>query len=171
MVSECTSILRFVPQGRGRLIKDSDTLSKAQNLELARMIRNLRENGYNIRTGSPFNVLLVNENPKCMAAKDRMIISPDLDVYPCDAFKQVSAEMIKTPVKFSNLNESTLLECWEKSTYFSAIRQALGEITEPPCVTCGANKKCLSGCLAQKFLMYNTLYKNPDPRLPAWRRL
>jgi len=160
---ERTSILRFVPQGRGRWIKEKDTMTRPQNRELARIIRELKDNGYDIRTGSPFNVLFVNEQPKCNAAKDRMIISPDLDVFPCDAFKQITAEQITTPVKFSNLGEATLQECWDNSSYFREVRKALSEITEPPCVSCGANKKCLSGCLAQKFLVYNTLYKNPDP--------
>jgi len=163
---ERTSILRFVPQGRGKLIREIDTMTKAQNREMARTIKRLRDNGYEIRTGSPFNVLLINDNPKCTAAKDRLIISPDLDIFPCDAFKQISAEQIAAPVKFSNLNNATLQECWDNSTYFNAVRQALNEITEAPCVTCGANKKCLSGCLAQKFLVYNTLYKNPDPACP-----
>lgn len=158
-----TSILRFVPQGRGKLIHKQGVMTKKQSLDLSRMIKRLWEKGFDIRTGSPYNVLLINEDPKCMAAKDRMIISPDLDVFPCDAFKQITAEQITTPVKFSNLGEATLQECWDNSSYFREVRKALSEITEPPCVSCGANKKCLSGCLAQKFLEYNTLYKNPDP--------
>jgi MoaA/NifB/PqqE/SkfB family radical SAM enzyme len=53
------SILRFVPQGRGTLISNHDTLSKTQNLELKNIIDNLRKKDFDIRTGSPFNVLFL----------------------------------------------------------------------------------------------------------------
>jgi MoaA/NifB/PqqE/SkfB family radical SAM enzyme len=86
------SILRFVPQGRGLLISNNDTLNKIQNLELKKIVMDLRNEGFKIRTGSPFNVLLLNNNPKCMAAQDRLIVDPNLNIYPCDAFKQIPSE-------------------------------------------------------------------------------
>jgi radical SAM protein with 4Fe4S-binding SPASM domain len=157
------SVLRFVPQGRGTLIRDYDTMSKNQNIELRKEIIALREEGYSIRTGSPFNVLFLNENPKCMAAQDRLIINPRLDIFPCDAFKQIVAKQLVDDCNFSDLTDSTLKDCWTNSNYLDLVRSAI--IAEPsePCKVCQNYKKCLSGCLAQKFLKYNSLYKNPDP--------
>jgi radical SAM protein with 4Fe4S-binding SPASM domain len=157
------SVLRFVPQGRGLLISDYDTLNKAQNLELRNIISELREKKFDIRTGSPFNVLLLNKNPKCMAAQDRLIVAPDLNIYPCDAFKQISSESIFPGDEYSNLSKHTVDECWEQSKYFELVRNAILASPSGPCQSCKNNKLCLTGCLAQKYLFYSSLYKNPDP--------
>jgi len=85
------SVLRLVPQGRGALLQ-SRQLNRVQNLELRRMILRLRKEGFMVRVGSPYNFLMVNETPGCWAAIDRLIVGPDMKVYPCDAFKRVDAD-------------------------------------------------------------------------------
>lgn len=156
------SVLRFVPQGRGALIKDRDTLSFEDNVRLKHIIEEIRSTGFEIRTGSPFNVLLLNQEPKCMAAKDRMIIAPNLYVYPCDAFKQVSASEIVSDTAFCSLEKCGLEECWNNSTYLQEIRNVSGQISES-CKDCALYAKCKSGCLAQKFLTYGKLFGLRDP--------
>ena len=160
---ERVSVLRFVPQGRGRLISAYDTLSKAQNLELKRIITDLREDGYDIRTGSPLNVLLLNDNPKCMAAQNRLTVTPDLCIYPCDAFKKISSDSIAEGDVFSKLDKYGIVECWEKSEYLRLVRNAVFAQPSEPCKSCKSHNKCLSGCLAQKYLHHSSLDKNPDP--------
>jgi len=157
------SVLRFVPQGRGLLISDYDTLDKAQNLELKKIITDLRDIGYEIRTGSPFNVLFLNNNPKCMAAQDRLVVAPDLNIFPCDAFKHISCEIISSGDEYSNLCKYTIEDCWKRSKYFDLVRNAILTIPSEPCQSCKNNKMCLAGCLAQKYLYYSSLHKNPDP--------
>lgn len=157
------SVLRFVPQGRGSLIEQKDTLSQTQNKELIKTIRDLRASGYGIRTGSPFNVLWLNENPHCMAARDRMIVSPDLSIYPCDAFKQIKASELCDNVTACSLKNASLKECWENSTYFNLIRNAITTPAEEPCKSCAMYNRCHSGCLAQKYLKYKSLQSNRDP--------
>jgi len=157
------SVLRFVPQGRGRLISSHDTLNQSQNLELKRTILHLRNIGHDIRTGSPFNVLFLNENPKCMAAQDRLIIAPNLHIYPCDAFKQVSSEIIAPGDLYSNLENHSLIDCWNKSKYFEVVRNVLQSTPKEPCNSCGKYSDCLAGCLAQKYLHYSVIDVNPDP--------
>ena len=160
---ETVSVLRFVPQGRGNLIKDIDTLSSEQNKDLIKIIKEIRESGFDVRTGSPFNVLLLNKDPKCMAGRDRMIIAPDLSIYPCDAFKQIQAIQIKTPVVASSLEKANLEECWKNSSYLNAVREAIVASAKAPCDSCPMYANCLSGCLAQRFLKYNTLDSRRDP--------
>ena len=158
------SVLRFVPQGRGFLFK-FNALDKKQNLELQKSIINLKRQNekIEIRTGSPFNVLLLNRNPKCMAAQDRLVIAPDLNIYPCDAFKQISGNIFFLDDEYSNLCHHSISECWEKSKYFKIVRETINRKPSEPCQSCENLSKCLSGCLAQKYLVYSSLDKNPDP--------
>ena len=125
------SILRFVPQGRGALM-EKYLMNRGHNLRMRQMILDIRKTGFNIRTGSPFNFLLLNNQPKCCAGIDRLIISPDLNIYPCDAFKQIEAEELVGTLDFSSLADYSLSECWENSSYLKAIRQYLTAEFEKP---------------------------------------
>ena len=156
------SVLRFVPQGRGKS-QSHLCLNKEQNLELKKEIEELRGNGYEVRTGSPYNFLFVNKNPRCFAGIDRINISPDLRIYPCDAFKQIKAESIVGTFKYSSLTDSGLKTIWEKSPYLKAVRHYLKTPFGDPCKSCDSLNKCNSGCLAQKVIENNSLEKNPDP--------
>jgi radical SAM protein with 4Fe4S-binding SPASM domain len=159
---ERLSILRFVPQGRGQLLA-SQGLNRLQHAQLKRAVDRLRREGYTIRTGSPWNFLGLNEQPKCCAGIDRIIIGPDLAIYPCDAFKQVGAIAVVGSDEFSSLHSASLEECWEKSPYLEAVRRYPTSDFAPECVVCPQLEKCCSGCLAQKFLVHGDLAKTPDP--------
>jgi radical SAM protein with 4Fe4S-binding SPASM domain len=156
------SILRFVPHGRGREQK-SYILNSSQNLELRKTVIALRENGYDIRTGSPYNILMLNDQPKCCAGIDRMIIGPDLKIFPCDAFKQIRADNIVGTINLSTLYGSTLSECWEKFPFLNAVRRYLTTEFAEPCTSCRFLENYLSGCLAQKVILHNDFGKRPDP--------
>ena len=159
---ERISILRFVPQGRGYAMRN-EVLDKVQNIELKTTIENLREEGYNTRTGSPFNFLLINENPICDSGINGLIIDPDLRIYPCDAFKQVKAEEIVGTLSKSSIKDISLIECWKYSPYLQAIREYLSSDYGEICSSCTNIDKCGSGCIAQKFIFYGELDKRPDP--------
>ena len=110
------SVLRLVPQGRAALVRDR-ALNRVQNLELRRQIQVLRvTHGHEfVRTGSPYNFLMLNDSPACFAAIDRLIIGPDLRLYPCDAFKRIGAvEIVKTE-EWSCLADTSLPDCWSIS--------------------------------------------------------
>lgn len=156
------SVLRLVPQGRGALLQNR-ILNRVQNLELRRMILCLRKEGFKVRTGSPYNFLMINEKPGCWAAIDRLIIGPDMKVYPCDAFKRIDSEELVGTDGLSNLGKASLDECWQKSQYLQAIREYLITDFEDPCTSCGFLNRCLSGCLAQKTIIAGCLKKRPDP--------
>ncbi len=156
------SVLRLVPQGRAALLHGR-VLTKVQNLDMRRKIKELRELGFTIRTGSPFNFLMVRDCPECCAAIDRLLIGADLRLYPCDAFKQIRAEELVGTLRKSHLQTSSLKECWEESPYLEAIRKYLTTPFADPCRSCGLLETCLSGCLAQKVIASGTLDKLPDP--------
>jgi radical SAM protein with 4Fe4S-binding SPASM domain len=157
------SVLRFVPQGRGYLL-NSDMLTNAEYVELKTAIENLRNTGLDIRTGSPFNFLMLSNNPKCNSAIDRLIIAPDLRIYPCDAFKRISATEIVGNETYSRLEKGkSLSDCWNRSPYLKAVRDYLSSPFAKPCDECDWLESCLSGCLAQKVLDSGKLVKRPDP--------
>jgi radical SAM protein with 4Fe4S-binding SPASM domain len=156
------SVLRLVPQGRAVLLSGR-VLNKVQNLELRRQIRALRAGGQTIRTGSPYNFLMLSNHPKCSAAVDRLIVGPDLRIYPCDAFKKVRAEELTGTLDWSSLQTQSLRGCWDKSPFLEAIRTYLTTPFAEPCESCGILGKCLSGCLAQKVIANGNLEKRPDP--------
>ena len=158
----CISVLRFVPQGRGQLLRKR-VLNKLQNLSLKRMIEKLRIDGFHIRTGSPYNFLMLNEQPECSSAIDRLIVGPDLRIYPCDAFKQIKAEEVVGTLAKSCLEDNSLLECWEESLFLKAVREYLTTPFFDKCSSCKALEKCLSGCLAQKVLVNYDFRKRTDP--------
>lgn len=156
------SVLRLVPQGRGSDISDGQ-LSHPQNIELRKIIKDLRRTGHDIRLGSPYNFLMLRKNPQCRSGIDRMTIGPDYRIFPCDAFKHISPEDIGASDSFSNLRDQSLKECWERSPYFNTVREYLMGDTYEECGVCSRFDDCKSGCMAQKFYAYGRLIKGPDP--------
>lgn len=156
------SVLRLVPQGRGRNISGLQ-LDHLENMELRRMIENLRKAGHDIRLGSPYNFIMLREKPQCKSGIDRLIVGPDLKIFPCDAFKHISPEQIGVNSTFSSLRNNNLSECWEKSPYLNTVRKHLNGNFANTCKECHKFDLCLSGCLAQKFYHYGELKNCPDP--------
>jgi radical SAM protein with 4Fe4S-binding SPASM domain len=155
------SILRFVPQGRGKILY-SALMNKEDYLVLKNIIMRNRNRKINVRTGSPLNFLMLNENPICPSGVDRLIIGPDLNIFPCDAFKGYSFNDFFPDDKYSNLRNKSLQECWEKSEYLNFIRSKISEYGEK-CTNCTSFNICKSGCLAQKRVLYGDFSKKPDP--------
>ena len=106
---------------------------------------------------------MLNENPKCSSAIDRLIVTPNMNFYPCDAFKQIESQDVIGTSRLSSLAHASLKECWEKSPYLLAIRKYLRTDFEKPCDSCKKLEECLSGCLAQKVLEHGGLKKTHDP--------
>lgn len=156
------SVLRFVPQGRGQMLR-SQVLSKMENLDLRKLILALRdEYGENyVRTGSPYNFLLLNRDPVCRAGVDRLTIGPDKSVYPCDGFKGIN--IVELGIKPASITRESLQMCWEKSDLLTSVRDYLGSQFGAACLSCKLLSRCNSGCLAQKVIANKSLAKAPDP--------
>lgn len=155
------SVLRLVPQGRGA--DGQMQLGHDQNLELRDSIIELRNKGFDIRTGSPYNFLMLREKPQCRSGIDRLTISPDFNITPCDAFKQISSAHLGVSNNYSCLKKHSLTECWENSPYLKKVRDYLTTPFAEKCRGCSSLKKCLSGCMAQKYYAHGSLVKTPDP--------
>ncbi|HEX9897061.1 MAG TPA: radical SAM protein [Dehalococcoidales bacterium] len=164
------SILRFVPQGRGIILKKShEMLMHKETLELRSLILECRGH-YNvdIRLGSPYNILILDEKIDCNAASNTLCIGPNGNIYPCDAFKNTEPSEIGLNDPYHNIHKHSLRECWEQSEYLKTIRRYLTTPFEKPCSNCSYLEKCKSGCLAQKVIEQESMedgdiVKRADP--------
>ena len=156
------SVLRFVPQGRGAQ-NHYLILNKEENLELKRQILSLRKSGFSIRTGSPLNFLCLEGQPLCTSGTNKLIIGPNLSVYPCDAFKQITSDFLFCNDEYSSLKKHSLLDCWKNSIYLNKIRETLNFDFKEPCLSCQKIDLCRSGCLAQKIILNKSLHQAVDP--------
>jgi PqqA peptide cyclase len=143
------SVLRFVPQGRGVRIHGSEDLSPTELTELAEAIERTRYRhpSVKIRAGSPFNVLGIGHTP-CNAAQDVLIINHRGEIFPCDAFKNVSF----AEPQFGSVLHNSLKDVWEKSLYLNSVRDILDLHSGDSCEACKQFDGCRTGCLAQKVL-------------------
>lgn len=160
--AQAVSVLRFMPQGRGVFMPDAIP-SKRHNVLLRNEILRLRKVGYHIRTGSPYNFLMLEKQPHCGAAVDRLTILPDLSIAPCDAFKQFTAKEVIGDTSYSSLASATLEECWKMSPYLNAVRDVVLTSSEGTCGSCSDRSKCRGGCLGQKLATFGCLSRRPDP--------
>ncbi len=156
------SVLRLVPQGRGSRVKQKQ-LDHNQNITLRKTILELREEGYDIRTGSPYNALMLRDRPHCCSGIDRLTVSPELKIFPCDAFKQITPEALGVSRDYSSLHDDSISDCWQHSPYLAKVREYLMTPFAAECDVCTVLEKCLSGCMAQKFHKHGQLVKSPDP--------
>lgn len=156
------SLLRFVPHGRGTLVKEFEHLGHKETLELKKSVeevRNRYRSRLTVRLGSPYNILLLEEHIDCNAAMDRLIISPNGKVYPCDAFKGYD----DINDKYGSIINYRLPEVWKKSVYLGTVRKYLTTEFPEPCRSCQELQRCKSGCLAQKVLLNGDFRKDKDP--------
>ncbi len=82
------SILRFVPQGRGESNKHDLQLSQDQeNYFINTLRKNRLYDSMELRTGSPFNEIIKENNIPCRAGFQKLVIQADGNVIPCEVFK------------------------------------------------------------------------------------
>ncbi len=160
----CTSVLRFVPHGRGKAEIRNYRLTNVQNVELRKTILHLRAKGFAVRTGSPYDFMGLIDSPTCGSGRDRLVVRPDLAIVPCDAFKNVKAQDVVGTDEFSRLDKWSLGECWSSSPYLRLLRNMKTEdAKKAPCSSCEMLPRCGTGCPAQKYLACGKLSGVPDP--------
>jgi len=164
------SILRFVPQGRGVILKKSrEMLTRRETIELRKLISDCKKHyDVNIRLGSPYNILILDEGVDCIAAWKTLFIGPNGNIYPCDAFKNTEPSEIGLTDPYHNILKHSLKECWTQSVYLNTIRRYLTTPFEDPCSHCLYLEQCRSGCLAQKVIEQESIedgniVKRADP--------
>jgi radical SAM protein with 4Fe4S-binding SPASM domain len=144
-------------------------LTRSETLELRKFIIDSRsQNDVEIRLGSPYNILILNDDIDCIAARKTLCIGPNGNIYPCDAFKNIEPTEIGLNDNYNNIFEHSLKECWVQSKYLNTIRGYLTTPFQDPCSHCTYLKNCKSGCLAQKVIEQESfengkIMKRADP--------
>jgi radical SAM protein with 4Fe4S-binding SPASM domain len=185
---EKMSLLRFVPQTRGRANEDVllPTLGQFRRLmlrmdvELSHSDRMLQHTS--IRMGCPISFRHAENGTSihqagtgkvklCHAGTDLILIRPDGSIHPCAAWKSLPTD--------SNIRTHSLEEIWEGDTTFQAIRDYLQTDyaqLEGDCGTCKDLYTCRGGCPAQRLHAFgkslgDLLYPETDPMCPRryWR--
>lgn len=173
------SVLRFVPQTRGRanarrLNIDKNAFRDIQ-LTLDREFTVRQDHPVELRAGCPidFRHMIGATEQKvkpCHAGKDLILVRPNGDVHPCAAWKTLPGD--------DNVREKSLAEIWETSEVFNALRQFHegGYLSRNPvfgiycnCSQCEYETSCRGGCPAQRLHAYggnaikDLFYDVPDP--------
>jgi radical SAM protein with 4Fe4S-binding SPASM domain len=82
------SVLRFVPQGRGMSNRKQLELNREEEDAFVDKLMHLRNiANIEIRTGSPFNGIVPDNNVPCRAGHQKLVIQANGNVLPCEVFK------------------------------------------------------------------------------------
>jgi radical SAM protein with 4Fe4S-binding SPASM domain len=157
------SMLRFVPQTRGRLNNRKLALNVEEFYHMQCMMDEmLREpdpsmpsdpHPVELRLGCPIDFRhticddIDSKVHPCHAGTDLMLVRPNGDVHPCAAWKTLPNN--------ENIYGSSLKDIWERGQIFTALRhfreEGYKDLIGTACTICRYLDSCKSGCLAQRL--------------------
>lgn len=150
------SLLRFVPQTRGKANRDVLGMDKQDFIRMQLIIADemAKIHPVKLRAGCPIDFrhtvgALDNKAKPCHAGDDLMLVRPNGAVHPCAAWKSLPSD--------SNIrDDGTLADIWTRSHTFSAIREfkATGYTMVSGCASCNMLDSCQTGCPAQRLHAY-----------------
>ncbi|MDD2498356.1 MAG: radical SAM protein [Desulfitobacteriaceae bacterium] len=147
------SFLRLVPQGRC-VNNPHLMMNVAETKQFVEILNEMDSPVLKLRKGAPYKCLFIEKAGECSAGKDKILISPDGSVHPCEAFKFSSSR--------SNINTQSLTDIWMEDSMLNQIRMLdILQISE--CNTCGNINVCHGGCPGQRYLEYHSIEQGPDP--------
>ena len=162
------SILRFVPQGRGRDNQNSLALSTEQFRAMVNILYLAKKLHPNLlRIGHPMNFCFLlepsskKEIAKCRGGYDAPLIKPDGRVDVCPAWKEL-------PEQFAagNIRKQSIDEIWYNSPLYQSFRRvndAPEQFLKGKCLGCEYLTSCAARCTAQRILAHGDMYDTPDP--------
>jgi len=117
------SVLRFVPQGRGAENKFELQLSREEEVAFVdRLAVQRARSDMMIRTGSPFNGIIPDNNVLCRAGISKLVVQADGNVLPCEVFKADARKDWNASVYDQTLTDIL------KSTKFVSLQRALKRV-------------------------------------------
>jgi MoaA/NifB/PqqE/SkfB family radical SAM enzyme len=141
------SVLRYVPQGRGRLADDILAPAQTDERRLQHVIETLKLQHPNlqIHVGPSFGFLGLCEIEDCGAGFSTLSIRSDGLAFPCDAFKGLDDSHFLPNGTRLDLTKSSLSEVWKNCPYLHATREFISTNTKP------GDRRCASGCVSERI--------------------
>jgi radical SAM protein with 4Fe4S-binding SPASM domain len=163
------SVLRFVPQGRGKKNMDSLILNEIEVAQLVKLltVEEHRED-INVKVGShlDFTFLLDGDPPKkCNAGIGKCLVEASGDVLPCAVFKGLT-DKDKNNFVAGNIRKTSLKDLWEHSEIFETFRNFEPSSLIGACKTCEYLSTCKGRCPAQRIYDHEDFYVGPDNYCP-----
>lgn len=149
------SLLRFVPQTRGKAHKDVLGMSRLDFVRMQLIIADEMRQPHDVelRCGCPIDFRhaigeLDNKAKPCHAGDDLILVRPNGTVHPCAAWKSLPSD--------SNVRQDSLADIWVDSNTFNSIRdfKAHGYRAVGGCASCQLLDSCQTGCPAQRLHAY-----------------
>jgi radical SAM protein with 4Fe4S-binding SPASM domain len=162
------ALLRFVPQGRGKINEAYLRLSKFELWDFLNKVAQIRQeflNKIHLRTGCPLDFLSFIDPTviisSCKAGKSTCCITPSGNVIPCPGFKHVP-EFVAGNVKAGNVKNESLQFIWREAEVFNKLRYIDYQEIDG-CTECSRIEICKGRCVAQRFRYYKEILMGPDP--------
>ncbi len=163
------SVLRFVPQGRGKKNRKSLMLREMEVAQLVELLAEQKKRtDIKVKVGShlDFTFLLDGSTPKpCMAGVTKCIVEANGKVLPCAVFKGMTNKGPNNSVA-GNIRNDTLRNIWMTSPIFEKFRAFKPETLTGACRYCDYLSKCKGRCPAQRIYDHKDFYKGPDNYCP-----
>lgn len=151
------SFLRLVPQGRASKNYRELHLGGSEAVYLWKVITNYHNKyGVQVRFGTPFNCIKIEPgSTMCTAGRNKLLISPTGEVFPCEAFKYNKG-------KRPTIRNRPVLEIWHHDELLRNLRTITYQDIKI-CSTCEFIFACGGGCPGQRLLTNGDLEIGPDP--------
>ncbi len=140
------SILKYVPQGRGRVARDILAPAPTDERRLRDRIERIivKHHKLKIHVGPSFGFLGLSQATPCESGFSTLSIRSDGMVFPCDAFKGiVDSQFLNNGSVRLDIAKHSLDEIWRSCPYLCAVRDFINEHTEP------GRTRCADGCVSQ----------------------
>lgn len=152
------SVLRFVPQGRGKENEPNLRLGSEDLVHLKEILSSLVEPSGFVRIGNPFSPLGLVKKYDCTAGLNRMTIRFDGRVVPCEALKFLAECYVDNDVR-----DYSLKKIWKESEIFIHSRTFQSLISISECNGCSLFLKCKGGCPAQRLISGVKIQNSTEP--------
>jgi MoaA/NifB/PqqE/SkfB family radical SAM enzyme len=142
------SILKYVPQGRGRLAYDVLAPAPTDELRLRGRIEAIIAEHPNLKVhvGPSFGFLGLTDVSSCEAGFSTLSVRSDGLAFPCDAFKGIpDSEFLRGSSSRRDLTMRPLAEVWQSCPYLCATRDFINRGTKDDAI------RCAQGCPSQSI--------------------
>lgn len=139
------SVLRFVPQGRARLTRDTLQPAPTDELRVGRAIQEFqkRHPAFQIVAGPSFGFATSSVKTPCDAGFSSMSIRSDGFAFPCDAFKGLGDSNFLKGKQRLNIRSASLSAVWHACPYLCGARQFIEQHSD------SAGPRCGEGCVSK----------------------